>query len=61
MREQAKSSTMPIFPLFMIGTTMLAMLLYLVVLQSSAPTTGGGRVYVPSAYGVSEQSLKAAK
>jgi hypothetical protein len=57
MREQAKASAMPIFPLFVIGTTMLAMLLYLVVLQASSPSQPGERVYVRSAYGVSEPDL----
>lgn len=59
MREPEKLYPMPIFPLFVIGGTMLAMLLYLLSTLSSSPVQHEGRVYVPLAYGVSETSLSA--
>jgi hypothetical protein len=57
MRPQAKSIAMPIFPLFAIGTAMLAIVLYFVAIQLFAPPVRGTRVYVPSAYGVSGETV----
>ncbi|MBB3655059.1 hypothetical protein FHX15_000258 [Rhizobium sp. BK650] len=54
MRTKSEASEMPIFPLFVIGTTALAIILYLVASQALLPKPGGNRVYVPSAYGVSD-------
>ncbi|MBE1505821.1 hypothetical protein [Rhizobium viscosum] len=54
MRTKSEVSEMPIFPLFVIGTTMLAIILYLVASQALLPKPRGNRVYLPPAYGVSD-------
>ena len=54
MRTKSEVSEMPIFPLFAIGTTMLAIILYLVASQALLPKPRGNRVYIPSAYGGSD-------
>jgi len=59
MRTKSEVSEMSIFPLLVIGTTMLAIILYLVASQALLPKPRGNRVYVPSAYGVSDELASA--
>ncbi len=56
MRQTTKTAEMSMFPLFVIGTTMLGILLYFVAAEALSSKPRGAQVYLPSAYGVNELS-----
>jgi hypothetical protein len=55
MKQKSEEYAMPIFPLILIGTMMLTIVLYLVASEALLPKPRGTRVYVQSAYGVSDE------
>lgn len=57
MRHPTKSAEMPILPLFIIGTTMLAIVMYFVSIEALVPKPPGAQVYLPTGYGVTEQVM----
>lgn len=57
MRHSTKSAEMPILPLFIIGTAMLAIVVYFVAIQALVPKPPGARVHLPKGYGVTEQLM----
>ena len=57
MRHSTKSAEMPILPLFIIGTAMLAIVMYVVAIDAFVPKPPGARVHLPKGYGVTEQVM----